>query len=89
MKITFVEVDGIEYMLQFDNDNVFFARNNNKDKTRKMVIIELWVGEVREIRVIKSKQIIYLNVLPETRFDMDVRDLVRVYAPIIEKLVFQ
>lgn len=85
MKVSFIKVDGIEYMAQYDKENVFFARKGN-DKQRKMVVIELAYGETRGVYIIKGNEKYGIEVTEDTRFNADAHSLVRRYAPIIERI---
>lgn len=89
MKVTFVKVDGVDYMAQYDHDNVFVTRKNIKTRD-KMMIIELVYGEVSKVRVVKNElrgSIVDVKVQDKTRFGSDAHSIVREYVPIMEGVV--
>jgi len=88
VKVSFINVNDIEYVAQYDKENVFFTRKKENPDAKKMVIIELAYGEVRKARVIQNKEIIHLVVLPSVQYNNNAHDIVRAYAPIIEDVVF-
>jgi asparagine synthetase A len=87
VKVTFITVDSIEYVAQYDKENVFFSTKGN-DTTRKMVVVEISYGEIKSVRVMKSGVVENLKILPEIQFNKSPHDIVRHYAPIMQKVLF-
>jgi len=87
VKVSFINVDGIEYVAQYDKENVFFS-TKGEDRSRKMVVVELSYGEIKTVRVMKSGVSEDIQVLPEARFNKSAHDIVRHYAPIMQKVSF-
>jgi len=87
VKVSFINVDGIEYVAQYDKENVFFS-TKGEDRSRKMVVVELAYGEIKTARVMKSGVSENLQVFPDFQFNKSAHDIVRYYAPIMQKVSF-
>jgi exopolysaccharide biosynthesis protein len=87
VKVSFINVDGIEYVAQYDKENVFFS-TKGEDTTRKMVVVEISYGEIKSARVMKSGVSENLKISPEIQFNKSAHDIVRHYAPIMQKVSF-
>lgn len=84
MKTTFVEVNNINYIGHYDNQNIFFCRNDEK-KRDKLVHIQLgYDNNVEAVKITVKGKLIDINVI-----DVDGTDphkLIRAYAEFVEKL---
>jgi hypothetical protein len=87
VKFSFINVDGIEYVARYDKENVFFS-TKGEDTTRKMVVVEISYGEIKSARVMKSGVSENLKISPEIQFNKSAHDIVRHYAPIMQKVSF-
>ena len=87
MKLSFISVDGIEYVTQHNKEFVFFS-TKGEDKTRKMVAIDILYGEIKRAVVMKSGDVKCLPVVPEFQFNKSAHDIVRHYAPLMQGFTF-
>jgi tRNA U34 5-methylaminomethyl-2-thiouridine-forming methyltransferase MnmC len=83
VKVSFINANGIEYMAQYDKENVLFSRQGDHE-SKKMVIVELHYGVITSAKVIQNKNIINLPTETSVKINADPHDIVRHYAPISE-----